>query len=333
MTHATVLGSGSFGTALAIHLCRRGHDVTLWGWAQDEPEALDAKRENARYLPGLALPPRLRVTGDMASCCSKSDLVVIAVPSSAMREVATAAAPHLAPGALLVSATKGLEPRTHLRMSEVLRQVLPPAATIAALSGPSFAREVAMGLPTTAVIACEDIAVARRIQELISDATFRAYASSDVIGVELGGALKNAIAIAAGMISGLDLGHDASAALVTRGLREMSELGVAMGARRSTFNGLSGLGDLVLTCTGAASRNRRLGEMLAKGLTLDEARQELGQVSEGVETCQRAIIMAARHGVSMPIMSAVRDVLFNGTPPLLAVEDLMCRPLEDEDDG
>ena len=216
-------------------------------------------------------------------------------------------------------------------MSEVLREVLPASVAVAALSGPSFAREVATGEPTAVVVACEDLEVARRVRDLVSDATFRAYAATDVIGVELGGALKNIIAIAAGMVAGLGLGHDAVAALITRGLREITALGVAMGAERHTFSGLAGLGDLVLTCTGGASRNRRLGEMLAQGRTLDEARGILGQVSEGVESCERALHEAARLHVEMPITSAVADILFKGMSARDAVDELMQRTLKDED--
>lgn len=332
MTRIVVLGAGSFGTALSIHLARGRPDrsVILWGWAADDPEGLERARENVRYLPGMRFPDDLRVGASLESCAA-ADVAVAAVPSGAMREVATGAAPHLRLGTIWVSATKGLEPGTRMRMSEVLREVLPASVAVAALSGPSFAREVASGEPTAVVVACEDLAVARRVRDLVSDATFRAYAATDVVGVELGGALKNIIAIGAGMVAGLGLGHDAVAALITRGLREITVLGVAMGAERHTFSGLAGLGDLVLTCTGGASRNRRLGEMLAQGRTLDEARAVLGQVSEGVETCERALEEGRRLGIELPITSAVADILFHGMSARDAVDELMQRTLKDED--
>ena len=331
MTSCSVLGAGSFGTALAVQLTRRGHDVELWGWAHDDPDSLERSRENARYLPGVVLPPGLHVSGDLEHACRRAEIVVSAVPATAIREVALASVPHLRQQTAWVSATKGLEPGTRRRMSEVLRDVRPPPVQVCALSGPSFAREVALGMPTAVVVACEDVEVARRIQALMSDATFRVYASTDVIGVELGGALKNVVAIASGMVSGIGFGHDAIAALITRGLREMTTLGVALGAQRATFTGLAGLGDLVLTCTGAASRNRRLGELLARGKTLDEAREELGQVSEGVETCERALAEAERLSIEMPITSAVADVLFGSMPARDAADELMRRTLKDEE--
>lgn len=331
MSRIAVLGAGSFGTALALVAARRGHETTLWGWGPDDPDAIDAARENARYMPGLPLPPNLRVTSDIKEACRNASIVLGVVPSGATRDVAAQAGPHLGAGCAWVSATKGLEPGTHRRMSEVAREVLPASIAIAALSGPSFAREVADGRPTAVVIACEDLSIARDVQDQLSGPSFRAYASSDVAGVELGGALKNVIAIAGGMLSGLDLGHDALAALITRGLREITSLGVALGGRRETFVGLAGLGDLVLTCTGGASRNRRLGEALARGLSLEQARREVGQVAEGVETCERALSEARRHGIEMPITQGVADVLFHGRSARGVVDALMQRSLKDEE--
>ena len=324
-----VLGTGSWGTTLAVHLGRLGETVVLWGREEDDPEILQARRENTRYLPGVMLPDTVHVTGDMARIVV-ADMVVGVVPSAATAEVARRAFPHVAPGAVWVSATKGLEPSTRRRMTEVVSLVLGASHPVCALSGPSFAKEVAQGQPTAVVAACDDIEVARRVQQRFSGPWFRVYASDDTCGAELGGALKNIIAIGAGLCSGMGLGHDASAALITRGLSEMTTLAVAMGARPATMTGLSGLGDLVLTCTGGLSRNRRLGEMLAIGMKLEEALEELGEVSEGVETAARALEEAALRGVQMPIAQAVHDVLRGETTPREAVASLMQRALRDE---
>jgi glycerol-3-phosphate dehydrogenase (NAD(P)+) len=330
MSRVAVLGVGSWGTALAVVAARAGHDVTFWGWEPDHPEEIDRSRENTRFMPGVHLPDSVAVTADLEAIAD-CELVIGVVPSSATRAVAVQAAPFVRPGVTWLSATKGLEPGTRRRMTEVAQEVLPAGSRVAVLSGPSFAREVAAGLPTAVVIASGELAEARRLQELLSCPTFRAYACSDVVGVELGGALKNVVAIAAGFVTGLSLGHDALAAVVTRGLREMTLLGTALGARAETFAGLAGLGDLVLTCTGEASRNRRLGEMLARGATVEEAQARLGQVSEGVATVELAVAEGATQGLELPIMKAVRDVIFDRADPRERVEQLMSRALRDED--
>lgn len=327
-----VLGSGSWGTAMAVHLARHGEDVLLWGRASDDPEAIDARRENVRFLPSVPLPDNLRVVGDLARI-READLVFGAVPAAATAEVAALAREYLQPGAPWVSLAKGLEPATRRRMSRVLADVLGPSHPACALSGPSFAREVAAGQPTAVVVACEDLAVARALQARISSETFRAYATDDVCGVEIGGALKNVFAIGAGLCSGLGLGHDALAALITRGLSEMTTLAVAMGGRAETLTGLAGLGDLVLTCTGGASRNRRLGEALARGRSLQEAMDEIGEVSEGVATTERALAEAKLRGVDVPIIQAIHEVLFDGLAAREAVSRLMARALRDELQG
>ncbi len=324
-----VLGTGSWGTALAVHLARLGETVVLWGREEDEPDLLQARRENVRYLPGVLLPENCHVTSDLARLAA-ADMVAGVVPSAATAEVARRVRSHLAPGAVWVSATKGLEPGTRLRMTEVVERVLGPSHPACALTGPSFAKEVAQGQPTAVVAACTDIEVARRVQRRFAGPWFRVYASSDACGAEMGGALKNIIAIGAGLCSGLGLGHDANAALITRGLREITTLAVAMGARPETMTGLAGLGDLVLTCTGGLSRNRRLGEMLATGTSLDDARAEIGEVSEGVETTARALEEATVRGVELPIAQAVHDVLHGVTTPREAVANLMQRALRDE---
>ena len=324
-----VLGAGSWGTALAVHLARLGGPVVLWARAADDPLGMHGRRENVRFLPGVPLPEGVSVTGDMERI-RDADVVIGAVPSGATAEVVRLAQPCFMRGAAWVSATKGLEPGSRRRMTEVVGEVLGAGHPACVLSGPSFAREVAQGQLTAVVVACSDIEVARRVQQRVSGPTFRAYASDDVIGVELGGTLKNVIAIGAGFCVGLGMGHDAIAALITRGLREMTTLAVAMGARQETMLGLAGLGDLVLTCTGGPSRNRRLGEALARGKTLQQAMEELGEVSEGVDTTERALAEAAARGVELPIAQAVHDVLFAGLDAQQAVDRLMQRALRDE---
>ena len=324
-----ILGAGSWGTAMAVHLARMEEDVILWARAADDPIGMQERRENARFLPSIPLPKSCTVTGDM-SRLRGADLVFGAVPSGATAQVVTLAKPYLTPGTPWVSLAKGLEPVTRRRMTEVLAEHLGPAHPACVLSGPSFAREVAAGQLTAVVIACSDLGVARAVQRRISSETFRAYSTDDVCGVELGGALKNIFAIGAGLLTGLGLGHDALAALITRGLREMTILSVAMGARPDTMTGLAGLGDLVLTCTGGASRNRRLGEALAQGRTLQQAMDEIGEVSEGVATTERALAEAKVRGVDVPIIEAVHEILFGGLAAQEAVSRLMLRALRDE---
>ena len=325
-----VLGGGAWGTALAALLHARGHGVALWILEPDAAERVGRERENAAFLPGVPLADGLRVTSDLAEALSGVDVVVGVVPSGATREVAGKVAPLLPRGATWVSATKGMEHATRRRMSDVVREEIPDLAAFAVLSGPSFAVEVARGQPTAVVIASHDVATARRIQELVSGPTFRAYASTDVVGVELAGSLKNVIAIAAGMLSGLGLGHDPMAALITRGLHEMTSLACAFGAEPRTMFGLAGLGDLVLTCTGGPSRNRRLGEMIARGVPLDDALAHLGQVAEGVATTSTALALAGERGIELPITAAVDAVLSGRSAAADAMTALMSRSLKDE---
>lgn len=327
---AAVLGAGSWGTALAVLLAGRGLRVTLWSRDPEHARRLAERRENEAYLPGVELPLAVEPVHDLPAALAGARLVVGAVPSAATPATAEAAAGSLVDGATWLSATKGLEEGTLRRMSEVVGAAAPNLEAVAVLSGPSFATEVAAGQPTAVVVACELLEVARRLQAALSGPTFRAYASSDVLGVELGGAVKNVIAIASGMLAGLGLGHDPTAALITRGLHEMTALAVSMGARPETLSGLAGLGDLVLTCTGGPSRNRRLGEAVARGATLDDAVAALGQVAEGVETTRRVLALAGRHGVTVPITAAVASVLFEGREVAVAVRQLMERDLKDE---
>lgn len=320
-----VIGSGSWGTAIAIHLARTGHDVRLWARDAALASAMAATRENAIYLPGVPLPQELSPTADLEKALDDTQFVVIAVPSHGVRHVARLAAPVLPRGCTLVSATKGLEEGSLLRMSQVLRQELTESGEIVVLSGPSFARELARNLPTALVAAGESPAVVESVMAHFRSPALRLYGSSDVIGVELGGSLKNIIAIAAGVVEGLGVGHNALAALITRGLAELSRLAVAAGAQPNTLAGLAGLGDLVLTCTGDLSRNRSVGIALAKGESLKDILARTKMVAEGVRTTEAALALSAKHGIELPIASEMSDVLAGRTDPQTAVRNLMGR--------
>jgi glycerol-3-phosphate dehydrogenase (NAD(P)+) len=326
MTHRIgVIGSGSWGTALAVHLAHTGHDVRLWARDAALASSMASSRENTSYLPGIELPPVLSPTGDMAAALDGAQFVVIAAPSHGVRDVARRANPHLPGSCAIVSATKGLEEGSMLRMSQVLRQELPDAGEIVVLSGPSFASELARKLPTALVAAGDSPVVVESVMAHFRSPALRLYGSSDVVGVELGGALKNIIAIAAGVVEGLGLGHNAKAALMTRGLAELSRLAVARGAQRDTLAGLAGLGDLVLTCTGDLSRNRRLGLALAKGQSLEQILAGTRMVAEGVRTTEAALALSAKHGIELPIAREMSDVLSGRTDPQTAIRNLMGR--------
>ena len=320
-----VIGSGSWGTALAVHLAHTGHDVRLWARDAALASSMASSRENTSYLPGIELPPVLSPTGDMAAALDGAQFVVIAAPSHGVRDVARRANPHLPGSCAIVSATKGLEEGSMLRMSQVLRQELPDAGEIVVLSGPSFASELARKLPTALVAAGDSPVVVEAVMAHFRSPALRLYGSSDVVGVELGGALKNIIAIAAGVVEGLGLGHNAKAALMTRGLAELSRLAVALGAQRDTLAGLAGLGDLVLTCTGDLSRNRRLGLALAKGQSLEQILAGTRMVAEGVRTTEAALALSAKHGIELPIAREMSDVLSGRTDPQTAIRNLMGR--------
>jgi glycerol-3-phosphate dehydrogenase (NAD(P)+) len=324
-----VLGGGSWGTALAAHLRRAGHPVRLWMRSAPLAEEVNRRHTNALYLPGVALPEGLAATTDLEEAVGEADTVFVVIPSEFCRGVYGRLRGAARPPAVLVSATKGIEIDTLLRMTEVAAQEA-PGHPLAVLSGPSFALEVAQEQPTTVVVASRDLAVAEAVQRLVSTRSFRAYSSDDVVGVELAGSLKNVIAIAAGILNGLGYGHNTLAALVTRGLAEISRLAVAYGARADTLSGLAGLGDLVLTCTGALSRNRRLGQALAAGRSLAEAVAETRTVAEGVRTTLAACALAEGAGIEMPIAMQMREVLYRGRPPREAVEALMLRSLKRE---
>lgn len=326
MSHTiAVLGSGSWGTALAVHLARTGHDVRLWARDRALAAAMCAKRENSTYLPGIVLPASLKPGADLALALEGAAFVVMAVPSHGLRDVSRSAAAHVPRQCTIVSAVKGLEEFSLLRMSQVLRAELPDSGEIVVLSGPSFAMELARELPTAVVAAGESSAVVEAVMSHFRSPALRLYGSADMIGVELGGSLKNIIAIAAGVVEGLGLGYNALAALITRGLAELSRLTVAAGGQRDTLAGLAGLGDLVLTCTGDLSRNRKVGIELAHGLTLKDILSSTRMVAEGVRTTDAALALSARHNIEMPIAREMSDVLAGRTDPQTAIRNLMGR--------
>ncbi|HEX7085143.1 MAG TPA: NAD(P)H-dependent glycerol-3-phosphate dehydrogenase [Vicinamibacterales bacterium] len=325
MSRIAVIGAGSFGTALAVHLSGVGHAVRLWARDAAFAAELQRSRRNEIYLPGIDLPAGVTVTGDLAGALEGAHFVITAVPSHGLRGVMARARTHMPPDAVVVSTTKGLEEGTLLRMSELLRDVLGPGVRIAALSGPSFAIEVARGLPTALVVASEDPESVAAVQHEFRGPYLRLYGSGDVAGVELGGALKNVIAIASGVVDGMGLGPNAGAALITRGLAEISRLACAFGARRDTLAGLAGLGDLVLTCTGALSRNRQVGIALAAGRPLAEIVGGTKMVAEGIRTTGAALELGARAGVELPIASQVAEVLAGRKDARTALEELMLR--------
>jgi glycerol-3-phosphate dehydrogenase (NAD(P)+) len=329
---AAVIGAGAWGTALGHVLAQRGHRVVLWSYEEHVAKSINTERVNP-YLKGISLPPGLSAETDLAAAVAGAALVVSASPSQFVRRVMASVASHLEPDALIVSASKGIELNTLLRMDEVLSQTLPEelARGVCILSGPSFAHEVASGLPTAVVIASRDEASAERAQGLFQTATFRVYTNADVIGVELGGALKNVIALAAGTTAGLGFGHNTTAALITRGLAEITRLGLAVGAQKATFYGLAGLGDLVLTCTGSASRNRTVGYRLGKGESLEQVLAEMTAVAEGVQTTRSAYELARRYRVEMPITEQMYGILYEGRAPADALRALMTRDPKPEE--
>jgi glycerol-3-phosphate dehydrogenase (NAD(P)+) len=323
-----VLGGGAWGTALAAQIVRAGHDVRLWAREPEVVEDVNVRHLNTLFLPGADLPPGLTATADVAEAVGEAELVVVVVPSEFCRGMYRLLGPLLAPDAVLLSATKGLEIDTLRRMTEVAAEEA-KGHVLAVLSGPSFAVEVAQEQPTAVVVASADTAAAERLQRAVSTRRFRAYSSDDVIGVELAGALKNVIAIAAGVVDGLGYGHNSVSALITRGLAEITRLAVALGGRAETLAGLAGLGDLVLTSTGGLSRNRRVGHLLGEGKTLGEAVSS-HSVAEGIRTTLAACALADRAGVDMPIARQMKAVLHEGKPAREAVDELMLRTLKRE---
>ncbi len=334
MTKIAILGGGSWGTALATVLSRspRAHEISLWVHDATLAESLRQRRENHAYLPGLRLPEPVHVTSEISKALAGAEIVLGAMPSAHARQAYLAAATTLSARAILVSATKGLEPATHARMSQVIAQAIPSslAPRIAVLSGPSFAAEAARGEPTAVVLASRDPALGAALQEEFAAPNFRLYTNDDVLGVELAGAMKNVIAIAAGVLQGLGLGANSLAALITRGLAEMSRLAVALGARPETLSGLAGLGDLVLTCTGSLSRNRYVGTELGKGRALSEILTGMRMVAEGVSTTAALLALARESQIELPVTEQVNAILHQGKAPREAIRDIMERPLKRE---
>jgi glycerol-3-phosphate dehydrogenase (NAD(P)+) len=326
-----VIGGGAFGTAIADRLSRNGNPVLMWAREADVVEAVNTRHENPRFLAGASLHAGLRATGDMDAALRGAALVIYAAPSHVLRSVVASAHEHVADGVVLAVLTKGIERETLALMTDVVAEEAPKHEVVA-ISGPSFAVEVASGQPSAVVAASSSLPAAHLVQNALSAPNFRVYTTDDVVGVELGGALKNVMAVATGILDGLGLGYNPRAALMTRGLAEMTRLGVALGARAETFAGLAGLGDLVLTCTGALSRNRAVGVAIGQGQTLDEALAGKDSVAEGVLNTQSARALAERAGVEMPIVEATHRILFDGQSPREAIAELMARELRAERD-
>lgn len=328
MAKINVIGSGSWGTAVAVMLAKNGHDVLLWSYFKSESEDLAKHRENKPFLPGIIIPDSVKFTSDISEC-GEADIIIMAVPSHAVRKTASSLAPHTKDSQLILNISKGLEEDTHLTLSQVLKEEL-PNCEIAIMSGPSHAEEVSRGIPTTNVVAAKTEKIANYIQDIVMNPTFRIYTNLDMLGVELGGSLKNVIALCAGVLDGLKLGDNTKAALMTRGIVEISRLGVAMGAKPETFNGLSGIGDLIVTCTSMHSRNRRAGILIGEGKSCEEAIAEVKMVVEGVKTCKAAKELSDKLGIEMPIVNEAYKALFEGMPASEAIPNLMGREKKHE---
>jgi len=330
LSRIAVLGAGAWGTALAISLARRGgHEIILWSHSVPLAEQLNDLGENLPYLPGFTLPAGIDITPDLPAAIFEADILLCVTPSQHLRNVIGDIAPLLTRDQIILSASKGLEEGTNLRMSQVIASVT--SNRCAVLSGPSFAQEVAAGIPTAIVAAAVQPTLAQTVQREFSSPSLRIYTNDDIAGVELGGALKNVIALAAGVVNGLNLGHNSSAALITRGIAEITRLAIACGGHRQTLSGLAGLGDLVLTCTGSLSRNRSVGIELGRGRHLADILAGMhGKVAEGIRTTSAALHLASRYAVEMPIAGQIDAILHHNKPPRDAIRDLMSRPGRDE---
>ncbi|MDU1538771.1 Glycerol-3-phosphate dehydrogenase [NAD(P)+] [uncultured Clostridium sp.] len=324
MEKICVLGAGSWGTALALVVAKKGYNVSMWTLSEDQCQKVNSTRENVDYLPGVNIPKNIHITTDLKEAINDSSVIVLAVPSQAIRSVCKQIKPFVNKNQILVDVAKGLEKGTGLRLSQVCEKELPECKYVV-LSGPSHAEEVSRDIPTTVVVASEDLTTAEKIQDIFMSPKFRVYTNPDVVGVELGGALKNIIAFGAGICDGLGYGDNAKAALMTRGIREISRLGVAMGAETSTFSGLSGIGDLIVTCTSMHSRNRRAGILIGQGKSLDETLKEVKMVVEGITATEVAYEVAKKLNIEMPITNAIYSVLHDGANPDEVVDELMMR--------
>ena len=327
MSKVSVLGAGSWGTALALVLADNHHDVLLWGHREELVKQINETHQNEKYLPGVSLPLNIKATTSMEEAILEAETVILAVPTKAMREVCKQMVPLLTKKILFVHVSKGIEPETHLRVSEMIEEEIPEhlREAVVVLTGPSHAEEVSLRQPTTVTAASYDMNAAKKVQDLFINQHFRVYTNADVVGVEIGGSLKNIIALAAGITDGLGYGDNAKAALITRGLAEIARLGAALGANPLTFLGLTGMGDLIVTCTSVHSRNWRAGNMLGKGKNLDEVLESMGMVVEGVRTTKATYQLAKKMDVNMPLTFALYEVLFNGVNPKDAVDRLMSR--------
>lgn len=334
MENVVVLGAGSWGTALAIVLTENGHNTLLWTLHEEQAKEINEQHTNKRYLPNTILPENLKATSNLEVAAKHGTTIVMAIPTKGVREVCGNISKYLTEKTLFVHVSKGIEPDSLMRISELMKESLAEntVSDIVVLSGPSHAEEVVLQHPTTVTAACKNIVAAEKVQNLFMNQYFRVYTNEDVVGVEIGGALKNVIALAAGMTDGLNFGDNAKAALITRGLAEITRLGVKMGGNPFTFAGLTGMGDLIVTCTSVHSRNWRAGNMLGKGMKLAQVLDEMGMVVEGVRTTKAAYQLSQKYDVSMPITSALYDVLFNNMEPKALVESLMLRTKKSEID-
>lgn len=324
MKKISFLGAGSWGTALAILCANNGHKVTMWSKIKAETDMLREQREHVERLPGVKLPDSIEIVDEISAACQEQDIIVFSVASPFVRSTAELAKPYIKPGQIIVNVGKGIEDNTLMTLCEILEDVL-PEAKVAVLSGPSHAEEVSKEMPTTVVVGAKDEKTATFIQDVFMGKNFRVYVSPDIVGIELGGALKNVIALAAGILDGMGLGDNTKAALMTRGIVEISRLGMELGGKMETFFGLSGIGDLIVTCTSTHSRNHNCGYLLGKGKTLEEAKQEIRQVVEGVNCAKAAMKLANKHHVSMPIVEQINAVLFDNKSTEQALKDLILR--------
>lgn len=328
MAKISVLGSGGWGTAIAVMLFKNGHSVKLWSYSKEESLQLEKCKENKPYLPGIALPDGIEFTCDLKECAD-CDVAVMATPSHGVRQTAKSFAPFAKENTVILNISKGIEEETYKTLSQVIKDEL-PKCKIAVMSGPSHAEEVSRGIPTTNVVASQDESVAKLIQDIFMNPDFRIYTNSDITGVELGGSLKNVYALCCGIIEGMGLGDNTKAALMTRGLVEMKRLGIKMGAKEETFSGLSGMGDLIVTCTSVHSRNKRAGVLIGKGISPVEAQNQVKMVVEGIRTCRAAKELADKVGVEMPIVNEAYDVLFCGGELSQVIPKLMGRMKKNE---
>ena len=324
MSKVSVIGAGSWGTALAILLEKNGHEVTLWSHREEEAKELAKSREHKSKLPGVQIPERIEITGNLESALREKDVLVFAVPSVAVRSTAKKVAPYVKEGQLIVNVAKGIEETTLMTLTDIIEEEI-PGAKGCVLSGPSHAEEVSRGLPTTCVVGAKDKETAEFLQNVFMSPVFRVYISPDILGIELGGALKNVIALAAGTADGLGYGDNTKAALITRGITEIARLGIAMGAKADTFYGLSGIGDLIVTCASKHSRNRKAGYLMGQGRSMQQAMDEVNMVVEGVYSAKAGLALSQKYKVEMPIIEQVNKVLFEGKAPAAAVKELMVR--------